>query len=116
MAVELTYDIGQMRTYSNADASRIIRYVELKLSGTNESKVEFQIRTVELSEPSNYENFTDYDDLTKKQVIQWAKNSLGEEEITNWENGITEYLNTPINTGTLEAPVTEHTQPAGWGL
>lgn len=114
MAAELTYDIGQMRTYSNNDANRIVRYVELKLNGVNGNKIEAQIRSVLLSEPSNYSDFTEYDDLTKEQLITWAKSSLGEEEITAWESGITEYLNMPIKTGDLENPITEHSQPSGW--
>lgn len=114
MAVELTYDIGQMRTYSNDDANRIVRYVELKLNGVNGNKIDSQIKSVLLSEPSDYSGFTEYDDLTKEQLITWAKSSLGTDEITAWENGITEYLNMPIRTGDAENPITEHAQPSGW--
>ena len=114
MAVELNYDVGQMRTYSNVDATKIVRYVELKLNGNNNDKIEFQTRTVELAEPSNYSNFTNYDNLSKEQLITWAKDSLGADEISAWENGITEYLNLPIFNGTIEAPVTEQAQPASW--
>ena len=114
MAIELTYDIGQMRTYSNDDANKIIRYVELKLNGNNNDKIELQTRTVELAEPSDYSNFTDYNALSKEQVITWAKNSLGTDEITAWESGITECLNLPENTGTVESPVTQPQPPASW--
>ena len=114
MAVELTYDIGQMRTYSNDDANRIVRYVELKLNGVNGDKVESQVRSTLLSEPSDYSGFTEYDDLTKEQLITWAKSSIGTDEITAWESGITEYLNMPINTGDADNPITEHSQPTGW--
>jgi len=114
MAVELNYNVGQMRTYSNVDATKIVRYVELKLNGNNNDKIEFQTRTVELSEPSDYSNFTDYNALSKEQVITWAKNSLGTDEITAWESGITECLNLPENTGTVESPVTQPLPPASW--
>lgn len=114
MAVQLTYDAGQMRTYSNVDASKIVRYVELKLNGSKDDEIESQIRTVELAEPSDYSNFTDYNALSKEQVITWAKNSLGTNEITAWESGITEYLNSPPNTGTVESPVTQPLPPASW--
>ena len=114
MAVELNYDVGQMRTYSNVDASKIVRYVELKLNGSKDDEIESQIRTVELAEPSDYSNFTDYNALSKEQVITWAKNSLGTDEITAWERGITEYLNLPPNTGTVESPVTQPLPPASW--
>ena len=114
MAVNLNYDVGQMRTYSNVNATKIVRYVELKLNGNNNDKIELQTRTVELSEPSDYSNFTDYNALSKEQVITWAKNSLGTDEITAWESGITEYLNLPINTGTVESPVTESQAPTSW--
>ena len=114
MAVELTYDIGQMKSYSNDDASRIVRYVELKLKGVNGDKVESQVRSTLLSEPSDYSGFTAYDDLTKEQLITWAKSSLGTDEITAWESGITEYLNMPIRTGDAENPITERSQPSSW--
>src|SRR6056300_1247994 len=114
MAVNLNYDVGQMRTYSNVNATKIVRYVELRLNGNNNDKIEFQTRTVELAEPSDYSNFTDYNALSKEQVITWAKNSLGTDEITAWESGITEYLYLPINTGTVESPVTESQAPTSW--
>lgn len=114
MAVEIIYDVGEMKTYSNNNANKIVRSVELTVIGINGDKKDKQVKTVLLSEPSSYSNFTEYNNLTKEQLITWAKNSIATDELTAWENGITEYLNMPIYTGNFDNPIIEDVQPSSW--
>jgi hypothetical protein len=50
-------------------------------------------------------DFIEYDNLTEDQLISWVKDTLGEEQVTNYENSVTSQLELLKNPVVVNPPL-----------
>jgi hypothetical protein len=94
------------RKIKTNELEKVITAIHYRLQATRENISAEMYSLIQLSEPS-LQNFTPYEELTKKQIINWIEILLGnelilikenlEKELNEKENPITDVVLNPFN-------------------
>jgi hypothetical protein len=85
--MEITYEwvIKNIACHAHKDGqSDVVMVVAWQLNGTDGEHSDFVFGAVELEYVSG-QDYTPYENLTKEQVINWVKYSLGDNKIMEYE-------------------------------
>lgn len=88
MSINYDWKIDQMEVYSEKDGYKNVIFMIHWRCNANEN--DYNVTTygsvgVELNEELE---FTEYNDLTKEQIIEWVEKSLGEDQINQIKSGL----------------------------
>ena len=95
MAMEFTYKISDIKVYSTDSQTDIIKEATLHIIGTQGNQQYENFMPIELAEPSG--SFKEFDTVDELQVIEWLKNSLGENHLNAMKEGMESSINDPFN-------------------
>ena len=113
MAITNTWAVQQMDCYPEVDGETdVVFTVHWTLTGS-ESTVVDGINKVYVGNVYGSQavavdpeaTFTPYADLTQEQVIGWVKNAMGEEQVTVYEQNVTEQINNQIAPPVVTPPL-----------
>ena len=91
MSVTFTIDISNAKSTNMNGMNNIIKEVKFSLSGTDEVNTVTNFFPVKLDYPEA-ENFVEYENLTRDQILKWVINKVGEDRINDLKEGITAEL------------------------
>ena len=94
MAMEFTYKISAPKVYNDDSKTDVIKEATLHIIGTEDGESYESFLPIELAEPSG--SFTEFKDVTESQVIEWLKETLGEEQLTANKEGLASLHNNPL--------------------
>ena len=99
-----THKITNVQTTSIGDLADVVHTVRLEIVGEANGKTHKNFFPITLGAPDSG-NFVDFSKLTEEQVLAWAKEVIGQDEITALENGIDGILNAPTDTSPTAKPI-----------
>lgn len=105
MEVQYFWSIDEIKAYpAYAGNSNVICTVIWKLVGTH-GNYNTQIQgSIDL--PTEYlDPFTPYDQLTEEQVLKWVKDTMGPDQVTQYENGALVNLERIVNPPVVTLPL-----------
>jgi hypothetical protein len=76
---------------NEGDLEKVAVMSNFSISGTNEEYTGQVSYAVNLLAP-DAENFTQYDDITEEQALQWTKNALGEDRVSAMEQEVADQI------------------------
>jgi hypothetical protein len=85
--INFSFDIANIKVYSNAQANNIVGQVRLEIVGELNGKTQKNFFPVDLDAP-DYQQFTEYQLLSKEQVMQWVMEKVGQDQIDALKEGI----------------------------
>jgi hypothetical protein len=89
MAITYTWDIVQLETYPSLDGKvDSLCTVHWKLAGIDGSAMCELAGATGLNQTSTEDNFVPYSSLTKAMVLEWAKDTIGEDAVKQYEDAI----------------------------
>ena len=86
MAVEYTYHVRGVMGRDIANRKNVVEEVQLVMIASDGVNSLSSLRPVIIDPPSD--TFVEYSDVTKDQLISWAKEKLGADEINAMKNGL----------------------------
>ena len=95
MALEYTYKVSGVKVYSEENKADIIKEATLHIIGKQGSDTFESFLPIELAEPSG--SFTEFQDVSESQVIEWLKGTLGQEQLNANKEGLESMYNNPNN-------------------
>lgn len=111
MSMNLEWTIDSMNCLKQSDGlSDVVFFVNWRINGNDDgySATNYGGVTIEIK-GGGY--FTDYDNLTKDQVVGWVKSALGSEKVDQIEAGIAESINLARNPVVVSLPLPWETAP-----
>lgn len=108
--INFTYNILDVKVYSNNQANNIVGEVKFEIVGELNGKTHRNFFPVELDAP-DYQQFTEYQNLSKEQVIQWVIAKVGQDQIDALREGITARLE---QTPSSNSPPVLQSAPMPW--
>lgn len=88
----ITWDIKELKTDENNGVNYVLYFAwDEEVTGEgleSRSYHGYYDAFIEYTPDSDAENYTEFKDLTKEQVIGWVKESLGTEQVTEIEDAI----------------------------
>lgn len=94
MAMEFTYKVSGIKVYTTDSKTDIIKEATLHIVGTEDGKTYQNFLPVELAEPSG--SFTEFQNVSETQVLDWLKGTLGEDQLTANKEGLASVHNNPL--------------------
>ena len=91
MSVTFTIDISNAKSTNMNGMNNIIKEVKLSIKGTDGANTVTNFFPVKLDNPEA-ENFIDYENLTRDQILKWVVDKVGEDQINSLKTGITSEL------------------------
>jgi len=91
MSVTFTMDISNAKSTSMNGMNNIIKEVKFSLTGTDGVNTVTNFFAVTLDNPTT-ENFIEFENLTRDQILQWVTDKVGEDKINSLKTGITSEL------------------------
>lgn len=84
MTVEKIWRIEKLEVSKSVDGKNIVTHAHWECTGTDG---EFNGRVFKMIDldPPNFENFTEYNELTESQVVNWVHEKMGPEIVAYWE-------------------------------
>ena len=99
MAMEFTYKVSGIKVYSTETTGSkmedIIKEATLHVIGTKDGQTYENFLPIELAEPSG--SFKEFQDISESQVVEWLKNTHGEDQIQAMKEGIESTHHDPNN-------------------
>ena len=99
MKMEFTYKVSGIKVYSTETTGSkmedIIKEATLHVIGTKDGQTYENFLPIELAEPSG--SFKEFSEVSESQVIEWLKNTHGEDQIQAMKEGIESMHNDPNN-------------------
>lgn len=93
MATTIIWDIATLEHQLSDGMVTIVHYTVL---AEDQGKTSSAYGSLGL-DPADPNDFIAYDDLTKAEVIDWVKNKLGTERVTNIETGLENQIEQELN-------------------
>lgn len=91
MSVTFTTDISNAKSANINGMNNIIKEVRFSLTGTDGVNTVTNFFAVTLDNPTT-ENFIEFENLTRDQILQWVTDKVGEDQINSLKTGITSEL------------------------
>lgn len=85
--IKYTYKITEVKVYSNQQASNIVGEVRFELLAELNGETKKSFFPVEFDAP-DYSKFTDYQNLTEQQIIDWVIAKIGQEQVDALKEGL----------------------------
>lgn len=105
MSITYRWDIASITCVPSANSLRnVVTEVHWQLfadDGNNTSSVYGSVG-IEGADP---DNFTDYRDLTKEQIIEWTEIAIGEDKVEVYKNALASQLSTLSNPQKVSLPL-----------
>ena len=95
MAMEFTYKVSGIKVYSEEGKADIIKEATLHIIGKQGSDTFESFLPIELAEPSG--SFKEFSEVSESQVIEWLKNTHGEDQIQAMKEGMESMHDDPNN-------------------
>lgn len=104
--VNIEWDIDYIKSYtSHQGKQHVVCLVGWKILITNNRDMTQLHGSVSIPIKLDLSNFTPYDLLTKKQVISWVQNILGESQVLEFEQAAIKQFNELINPSEVLLPL-----------
>ena len=105
MSITNTWNIVAMDAYPQHEGETdVVFTVHWTLTGTDGTYTGYVYGSVGVTYDSS-SAFTPYAQLTQDQVIGWAKEALGAEQVTNYEANVTAQIENQINPPVVTPPL-----------
>jgi hypothetical protein len=111
MNVTFTYTLKNIKAYSTNEYNNIVKQFTFVIEAKKNEIIKTSFFPVEMGEP-NFNNFVDYTNLTQQQLIDWAIQVVGEQQIEALKYGLESsidayetYIQTYPPTYELETPL-----------
>ena len=91
MAMEFTYKVSGIKVYSEEGKADIIKEATLHIIGKQGSDTFENFLPIELAEPSG--SFQEFSEVSESQVIEWLKETHGEDQINAMKEGMASMYN-----------------------
>lgn len=106
MAVTYTWVIEQMSCYPQSEGQTdVVFTVAWRLNGTDGTYNGTVYGSVGLTPYQAGEPFTPYASLTQTQVIGWVQSALGPEQVTAYEENVSQQIANQINPPVVNPPL-----------
>lgn len=93
--MEFTYKVSGIKVYSEEGNADIIKEATLHIIGTQGSETFENFLPIELAEPSG--SFKEFSEVSESQVIEWLRETHGEDQIAAMKEGIASMYNNSNN-------------------
>lgn len=87
MTATFKYNLDDFKVYSNNQAQNIVKSVKFSIVCEHMGKMRTSFQTIELADP-DFNNFTEFANLTQDQILGWVTAHLGQEEIDALKFGL----------------------------
>ena len=84
MTTEKVWRIEKLEVTSTEDGTQVVTSVHWECTGTDGTFLGRVFKMIDLDLP-DFENFTNYNDLTESQVIEWVHVKMTPEIVQYWE-------------------------------
>ena len=91
MAITYTWKVTGLMVQNEGDLEKVAVMSNFSISGTNEEYTGQVSYAVNLLAP-DAENFTQYDDITEEQALQWTQSALGEDRVSAMEQEVADQI------------------------
>ena len=91
MGVTFTTSISNAKATNIDGMNNIVKEVKFSLTGTDGANTVTNFFPVKLDYPEA-ENFVEYENLTRDQILKWVIDKVGEDQINSLKTGITSEL------------------------
>lgn len=98
MALEYTYKVSGVKVYSEEDKADIIKEATLHIIATEDGESYESFLPIQLAEPSG--SFTQFQNVSEEQVLEWLKGTLGEEQLNANKEGLKSCFGNPMFSST----------------
>ena len=95
MVMEFTYKVSGIKVYSEEGKADIIKEATLHIIGTQADETFENFLPIELAEPSG--SFTEFQNVSESQVIEWLKETHGEDHIQAMKEGMQSMFGNQLN-------------------
>jgi hypothetical protein len=92
MNTTFTYAVKNIKAYSKNEYNNIVKQFIFVIEAKKNEIIKTSFFPVEMSEP-NFNNFVDYTNLTQQQLIDWAIQVVGEQQIEALKYGLESEIN-----------------------
>jgi len=91
MAITYTWKVTGLMVQNEGDLEKVAVMSNFSISGTNGEYTGQVSYAVNLLAP-DAENFTQYDDITEEQALQWTQSALGEDRVAAMEQEVADQI------------------------
>jgi len=104
MAMSFTYKISGIKVYTTNSQTDIIKEATIHIIGTQDDMSYENFMPIQLAEPSG--SFKEFDSVDEEQVLDWLKETLGDDQLQANKEGLASMHNNPmfLTTSTRENP------------
>jgi hypothetical protein len=92
MNTTFTYKLKNIKAYSTNEYNNIVKQFTFVIEAKKNEIIKTSFFPVEMGEP-DFNNFVDYTNLTQQQLIDWAIQVVGEQQIKSLEYGLESEIN-----------------------
>lgn len=87
MTATFKYNLDDFKVYSNNQAQNIVKSVKFTIECGHMGQTRQSFQTIEFADP-DFNNFTEFKNLTQDQILAWVVAHLGQEEIDALKFGL----------------------------
>ena len=91
MAITYTWKVTGLMVQNEGDLEKVAVMSNFSISGTDGEYTGQVSYAVNLLQP-DAENFTQYDDITEEQALQWTQSALGEDRVSAMEQEVADQI------------------------
>jgi len=91
MAITYTWKVTGLMVQDEGDLEKVAVMSNFSISGTDGEYTGQVSYAVNLLQP-DAENFTQYDDITEEQALQWTQSALGEDRVSAMEQEVADQI------------------------
>jgi hypothetical protein len=101
--MEYTYKVSGVKVYDTDTQKDVVKEATFHIIGTKDGKSYDSFLPMEFAEPSG--SFTEFDDLTSDQVLEWLKSVIGDQQLTDLKEGLAAIPGSWMETVTRDRPI-----------
>ena len=91
MAITYTWKVTGLMVQDEGDLEKVAVMSNFSINGTDGEYTGQVSYAVNLLQP-DAENFTQYDDITEEQALQWTQSALGEDRVSAMEQEVADQI------------------------
>ena len=95
MTASFKYNISDFKAYSTEQAQNVVKSVRFEIVCEHMGQTQRSFQTIEFNTP-DFNNFTEFKDLTQETILAWVTEHLGQEEVDALKYGLKSFIEQEI--------------------
>ena len=95
MTASFKYNLSDFKAYSTEQAQNVVKSVRFEIVCEHMGQTQRSFQPIEFNTP-DFNNFTEFKDLTQEMILAWVTEQLGQEEIDALKFGMESFIEQEI--------------------